>query len=94
MALEIQHDEARRKFFTILDGEEGYMTYAPVSEGTMDFQSTFVPPSMRGKGAAGAIVQAALEWAQEKEYKVVPSCWYVDQYLNRHPRFQALRAER
>ena len=94
MGLDIQHDREAQRFFTTVNGDQGYLQYAPVSPGKVDFQSTFVPPSLRGQGVAAAIVEHALEWAEEHEYQVIPSCWYVAQFLDRHPRFQGLRAER
>ncbi len=91
--MEIQHSPEQQKFFTEIDGAEGYLRYAPLGEGKVDFQSTFVPPALRGQGVAEAIVERGLQWAEEENLRVVPSCWYVDAFLRRHPRFQALRAE-
>ena len=91
--MEIQHSPEQQKFFAVVDGAEGFLRYAPLGEGKVDFQSTFVPPALRGRGLAEAIVERGLEWAAAQGLRVVPSCWYVDALMKRTPRFQGLRAE-
>jgi hypothetical protein len=57
--------------------------------------STSAAPSCRrrGEGLAGAIVEAALEWAEGEGYQVIPTCPYVARYIDAHPRFQGLVTE-
>ena len=45
---------------------------------------TEVPPALEGKGVAGAIVQKALQYAKDNNYKIVPICPFVQSYLKRH----------
>lgn len=53
---------------------------------------TVVPPALEGRGIAGQLVQAALQWAQAEGLKVDPQCSYVRQYFKRHPEWDPLRA--
>ena len=45
---------------------------------------TEVPSELEGKGAGSAIVQKALQYAKENNYKVVPICVFVQGYLKKH----------
>lgn len=45
---------------------------------------TEVPVALRGKGTGTAIVQKALEYAKENNYKIVPICPFVQSYLQKH----------
>ena len=45
---------------------------------------TEVPPELEGKGAGSAIVQKALQYAKDNNYKVVPICAFVQGYLKKH----------
>ena len=45
---------------------------------------TEVPPALEGKGVARAIVQKALQYAKDNNYKIVPICPFVQSYLKRH----------
>ena len=54
--------------------------------GFMDIKHTFVPPEMRGQGAAKQLCDAAYERARAEHLLVLPSCSYVsDNYAARNP---------
>lgn len=89
-ALEIRHDEARRKFVADTGVGEAYLLYAPAGEGTLDFQSTFVPQEARGRLIGSRLVRHALDYARANGLKVMPSCWFVGTVVERHPEYQAL----
>jgi len=50
----------------------------------MVFTHTYVPPSMRGKGAAEKLARAALADARANGRRVVPECSYVAKFIERH----------
>ncbi len=79
----VQHDEERGRFFVEVDGEEAYLQYGELEDGGVDFRSTFTPPALRGRGLAAVVVREALKWARSHGKTVVPSCWYVKQYLEK-----------
>ena len=45
-----------------------------------------------GRGIAGRLVRAALEFARGEGHRVRPSCEYAASWMTRHPEFDALRA--
>ena len=94
MASEIVHDEMRRRFVHERDGMESYLVYYPVDDRTVDFASTYTPPALRGRGIAARIVKQALEWADANGLAVVPSCWFVAEYIEREPEWRRLLAHR
>jgi len=51
---------------------------------------TEVPAQARGRGVAGRVVQAALDYAQANGLTVTPMCPYVRAYFLRHPERQGL----
>lgn len=94
MAIEVTHDEERSRFVVDLgDGDEAYLDYEERENGVLDYASTFVPESHRGKGIAEELVVTALEWAREAGREIVPSCPYVSHVVEDvHPRFESLLA--
>lgn len=52
---------------------------------------TEVDPSMRGTGLAGRLVRFALDDIRAQGLRVDPQCWYVAEYLDRHPEYADLR---
>ena len=89
-SLDIRHDPQARKYYAIVDGQEAVLQYSEAGPGTLNYWRTFVPVPLRGKGIADEIVRHALEDALEKGLKIVPSCWFVDVYIQRHARFQGM----
>lgn len=90
--MQIQHDERAGRFSLDLPGGTAVLAYAPSGPDTLEFFSTYVPPSERGRGIAARLVAAGLEHARARSLRVIPSCWYVQVYLNAHPEFGDLVA--
>jgi len=45
---------------------------------------TEVPPALEDKGVGSAIVQKALQYAKDNDFKIVPICPFVQSYLKSH----------
>jgi uncharacterized protein len=90
--MQIQHDAQHQRFEVRLPGGIAYLAYAPAGDKVLDMYSTYVPGSERGKGVATALVEAALGHARVEGLRVIPSCWYVAQWIRRHPRYADLVA--
>lgn len=92
MDLEVKHDEPGRKYFAVVDGRESVCEYGPAGEKTLVFSHTYVPPELRGRGIAEELVRQALEDVRQRGYKVIPSCWFVRVYIDRHSQYRDLLA--
>lgn len=90
MSIEVRHLEQENRFVATVDGIDAYLAYAPLADGRVDFRSTFSPPELRGRGVAGAIVKEALEWARGQGLEVIPSCSFVQKYLEREREKESL----
>ncbi len=93
-ASDIVHDESAHRFVLGRDGVESYLIYRPIDPLLMDFMSTWVHPQLRGRGIGARLVEHALEWAKARGLKVVPSCWFVGEYVDRNPQYRGLIAGR
>jgi uncharacterized protein len=84
-ALEIRHNRENHLFETDVDGHRAYLAYMDLGKQTLDFYRTFVPDELRGRGVAAVLTKAALDFAQQEGYSVIPSCSYVEAYLQKNP---------
>ena len=50
---------------------------------SIDFYRTFVPPEARGSKVAYRLVEQGITWAEEQDFDISASCWYVQKYLDR-----------
>lgn len=91
MTLTVIHDQTAHKFYITLDGYEGFLKYKPSDNGTvLNYDHTFVPKELRGKNIASSLAEFALEYAREKNIKVIPTCSFVSWYIEQHPEYKSL----
>jgi uncharacterized protein len=92
MDLDVKHDEKARKYYAVVDGRESVCEYGPAGEGVLNFTHTYVPPELRGRGIADDLVRHALDDVLARGLKVIPSCWFVRAYIDRHEKYQGALA--
>jgi predicted GNAT family acetyltransferase len=83
--MSVEHDLASRRFTVAATGGTAVLDYAPAGTGLVELYSTYVPPADRGRGIAARLVQAAVEYARAEGLRIIPSCWYVAQWMRDHP---------
>jgi predicted GNAT family acetyltransferase len=85
----IRHEPERGLFIAEAAGTRSYLRYV-LDEDVMDLTSTFVDPSVRGRTVGEKLVRAALDYAQQNGFRVIPSCWFVETVVRRHQQYQPL----
>jgi predicted GNAT family acetyltransferase len=83
---EVINDKQGSRFVLEVDGKEVYLLYAEDKE-TIDLYSTYTPTSLRGQGLAAKVVTVGFKYAKEKNLKVIPGCWYVRKFIEKHPEY-------
>ena len=81
--LDIRHDTGAHRFEVQLDEGTAYLAYMDLGKQTLDFNRTFEPDPLRGRGIAAALAEQALSYAERNGYTVIPSCSYVERYMQR-----------
>ncbi|SKA26063.1 GNAT family N-acetyltransferase [Consotaella salsifontis] len=92
--MEIRHETGGSggRFVTGEGTDEAELTYRPAGAGIVVFDHTFVPQALRGRGLAGELVKAGVEWAKAEGLKVVPQCSYVAAEFRRHADYREIEA--
>lgn len=92
----IKNDAAAHRFTAEVDGQTCHLDYTVEDlvppGGPMTITHTVVPEAVGGRGIAGALVKAALDFARNEHWQVVPACSYADAWMRRHPEYEDLRA--
>jgi hypothetical protein len=91
--MQIQHDLDTHRFTAEVDSGTAVLSYAPAGKEALDLFSTYVPPADRGRNIAAQLVEAALAYARAQGFRVIPTCWYVALWIQRHPEHADLLAE-
>lgn len=61
------------------------ITFPETRPGVADIDHTFVDASLRGQGAAGRLVEAAVAQLRRRDMKAVPTCSYAQRWFQNHP---------
>lgn len=89
--IHVVHNVQAQRFEAEVGGQLALAEYR-LAPGRILFTHTEVPYAFRGRGIAGKVVQAGLEYARDHGLTVVPLCSYVSTYIRRHPEYQLLSA--
>ena len=89
--MEVTHNEGEKRFELELPGGVAILSYEQ-GDGIIDLQHTLVPVPERGKGMGAHLVRYALDHAREYRLRVIPSCWYVRQWIDENESYADLLA--
>jgi predicted GNAT family acetyltransferase len=73
-------------FTATLNGVEVGRASLAIGDGVWEFYTTVTAPPYEGRGIASRLVRFALDAADAAGVTVIPSCWYVDGWMQRHER--------
>ncbi|HQD45963.1 MAG TPA: GNAT family N-acetyltransferase [Kaistella sp.] len=89
--VEIKHtnNESKGVFELYYDGKKaGLMTYSWAGDDKFIIDHTEVDEEYGGKGLGKDLVKAGVEYAQEKNVKVIPLCPFAKKVIAKTPEFQ------
>lgn len=91
--LHVDQDPAHDRY-DLYDGETfiGFLGYS-AEYGIVDLQHTIVKEEFSRHGYARALVTIVLERIWARGEKIIPTCSYVEQYLERFPQYRVLLHE-
>ncbi len=72
-------------FYVDVPGQDKPILKYRIEDNKMFLESTYTPPTLRGKGYAARLVEAAIKYAEENGLKIIPVCSYVVYYFTKHP---------
>lgn len=83
-----------RSRYELVDGEDvlGFADYHDRGDALV-FPHTVIDPSQRGRGLGALLVRGALDDVRAQGRKVVPSCWFVAEFIGLHNDYQDLLLE-
>jgi predicted GNAT family acetyltransferase len=94
MEVTIEHHEEDQEFVAQLEEGEGELAYSLPKQGILDIQHTYVSENMRGEGIAEQLAKTALEYARDKQWKIIATCPFVALFMKRHAKeYKSLLAD-
>ena len=89
--MQFQHVDNQQKGEFFLDNEQGKriaeISYVWSGKEKIIANHTWVDDSLRGQGMARQLLDTLVDFAREKNLKIVPTCSYVDVMFRREKSF-------
>ncbi len=89
MKYDIRNNQSGQRFETLVDDLLCVIDYE-LHDTNLSLTHVLVPKPLEGRGIAGELTRAALDWARTENYRVIPVCPYVQAWLQRRPDYQDL----
>ncbi|MEN9920003.1 MAG: hypothetical protein RL662_2439 [Bacteroidota bacterium] len=87
----INHKPTGNRFEAIIDNHIiGYVDYMIAEQGLMTVYHTKMSEGYEGKGIAGAMTRALLEFAKQERLRINPVCSYTKRYIEQHSEYAEL----
>ena len=92
MDMIVTHNSEKNRYDGTFEGKlVGFIDYVPQGD-VVELPHTEILPEYEGQGVGGKLVSATLDHLRAIDKKVIPSCPFVDSYIEKHSEYQDLRA--
>jgi len=93
MAHEFANEPDARRYTMRIDGQLACVLDYSVNRNAIALTHTYTQPPLRGHGYAAELVHFAIDDIESTTpYRIVPTCWYVGEWFEKHPERSALLA--
>jgi len=90
---DFRFNEDKKRFELDVEGHTAIIESILAKGDIMYLTHTEVPVALEGKGVGKKIVELALHYIKDHNYKLAPLCPFVAAYLKRHREWESLLAE-
>ena len=91
MASAVKDNPAKSRYELEVEGKIVFANYRRDAT-TLYIPYVEAPPSLRGTGAAGRLMEGVMQTARAEGLKVVPICGYAAMWIQRHGEYHDLLA--
>ena len=81
---DVVDNQAEHRFEISFAGETAYAEYQLVAHGII-LPHTVVPEAFEGKGIASRLARYAMQYARDRDLKIIPLCPFMTAYMTKHP---------
>jgi predicted GNAT family acetyltransferase len=93
-AAAVVHEPERDRYALVVDGEVLAVAEYRDDGDRVVMHHTYTEPRHRGNGRAAQLVEGALDDLRSRGRTIVPTCWFVAEFVDAHPEYRDLVATR
>jgi predicted GNAT family acetyltransferase len=91
---EVRHDPEHARYELVVGDEVVAVADYRDDGRAVVMHHTYTDPRHRGNGYAARLVEGALDDLRARGRTIVPSCWFVAEFVDAHPDYRDLVAAR
>jgi predicted GNAT family acetyltransferase len=91
---DVRHEPEQSRYALVMDGEVVAVAEYRDDGDRVVMHHTYTEPRHRGQGHAAQLVQGALDDLRRRGRTIVPTCWFVAEFVDSHPEYRDLVAAR
>jgi predicted GNAT family acetyltransferase len=88
----VRHDPEHHRYEYVVDGTPVAVAEYRIEDERLVMHHTYTDPAHRGQGIAGRLVAGALDDVRARGLRVVPTCWFVAEFVGANPGYADLVA--
>ena len=88
------HEPERDRYTLVVDGDVLAVAEYRDDGDRVVMHHTYTEPQHRGRGYAAQLVEGALDDLRARGRTIVPTCWFVAEFVDAHPEYRDLVAPR
>lgn len=88
----VHHAPDRSRYELVADGEVVAIAEYRDEGNRLVMHHTYTEPQHRGRGYAAQLVAGALDDIRVNRGHVLPTCWFVAEFIDGHPEYRELLA--
>ena len=86
MSKTFDHEPDAQRYVLRIDDQIAAVADYRINGSAISFTHTYTAPPLRGHGYAGEIVEFAVDDVEKNtDRHIVPMCWYVGEWFDKHP---------
>ena len=91
---EVKLNIEKNRFELVVDDSTAIIEFEKLEPNILDLTHTEVPKELSGKGVGSKLVSGTLQYIRDNNLKLIPSCSFVEGYIEKHSEWKDLISER
>lgn len=91
--MEVINNSEKNRFEIHFDNKIAFMDYT-IRLKKLIVSHTEVPVEFSGQGFGKMLVKYAIDFAEKNNLLIIPTCSFIEKYLDKHPEYNYIRDDR
>ncbi|WP_432672076.1 GNAT family N-acetyltransferase [Flavobacterium sp. SM2513] len=91
---QVKVNSEKNRFELEVESSLAIIDFQKIEPNILDLIHTEVPAALSGKGVGSKLVSGALQYCKDNNLQIIPSCSFVESYIEKHLEWKELVARK